>query len=252
MNAPLSPISVLPSGNHPAAAELRRFVAEIDALSNDHGIDATERQQRLHDLRTALEDGDSELRRRLDAHDIPARPVDHLIQARLRQTDGLRIATWGELLAHGGYAAAPLGRILLHWNGNRDTAAARPLEALCLALFTLERVLLSKQDYVEHDRIFLPQAYFRDAAIGVERLASASAQGQIRAALDRALDGVDQLLLESAAFRCADGSLRRHLARTLCATRRLARRARQGDPFDRPVELTGWDRFFCGIRAWWR
>lgn len=232
-------------------AFLRALVAELDALADDPAADPARRRAGLEARRAALADSGSDLSRDLAHHGIPPQQADQLAQARLHRADGLRIATWGELLAHAGYAAGPVGRILLSWDGNGDPAAARAADALCAALFVLGRVAAAKADYTGFDRVFLPLSYFREAAVGVERLAGATAQGQIRAVLDRALDGADRLLAEAAPLpRLLRGRARRRAARrTLCAARCLARRVRAGDPFAGPITLTRWDRLRCAVAA---
>ena len=78
-------------------------------------------------------------------------------------------------------------------------------------------------------------------------LRSAAARGQIRAVLDRVLDGVDHLLAQAAPLPdvLTVRGTGRHARILLCRAGALARRLRAEDPLATTVRLGAWQRQRC-------
>ena len=69
----------------------------------------------------------------LTATGIGADSARHVLQALQKETRGLWLRTWGELMVHGQYAAAPRGRFLAALMGERGRRLCRAAEARPLA-----------------------------------------------------------------------------------------------------------------------
>lgn len=162
------------------------------------------------------------------------------------------VAAWEDLKAQAQSVAEPVARFLLGVAEESDSGAYRALVALGTVLVILERIRDCKVDYVESGRLQLPEAWFHEAAISPDRLAGASACGQTRAVLDRALDGVHHLLIEARPLRrkVRSPELKHDLALMRCLARRMARRLRRRDPLNQQICLEGRDRTWCRIRMW--
>ena len=124
----------------------------------------------------------------LTATGIGADSARHVLQALQKETRGLWLRTWGELMVHGQYAAAPRGRFLAALMGERGRRLCRAAEALSVAAWVVERVRDCRNDLVAHGRLYLPEAWFREANVAVDKIDHGDDEA-LRAVLARGLDG---------------------------------------------------------------
>lgn len=197
--------------------------------------------------------------RALGREDTGPRPhLRHFLQACRREAGGWRPATWSEVIVHGRFAAASLAHDGLKAiaGGDDDDAAGglpaageRALEALAIAVWLLRQVRAI--DPLAPPPPCIPARFFSDAMITPGHLRLAAARGQVRAVLDRVLDGVDHLLLEAAPLPAylPTAALARHAAVLGCRGRALAARLRHRDPLLQPVRLAAWQRHRCAVLA---
>ena len=241
---------LLPDATRPHAAAFCRFHRVARAFADDPGRTAAEMEQGLaacetlvmgnepsRDLPAAVSGPARSLRDSLLATHMAPDHALHLLQALRKDAAGFRCASWSELLVYCQYAAAPLGRYLLALHGEDAAAARRSVEALCAAAHILERVRHCKRDLSVFGRLYLPEAWFREAGIPVDRLSAATAADGARTVIDRVLERTGRLLAEARPLAGAVGArgLRAELSVTLCLTERLARRLRRRDPLAGPV-----------------
>ena len=188
------------------------------------------------------------LARSIAATGVPGQHVRHLLQACEREASGWSAETWSDLLVHGRFAAASIGRHALAVLGEDAARAGPATDALCIAAWILEGLhRIDAEAAGGQGPRCIPARFFSDAMISAGHLRIASARGQIRAVLDRVLDGVDHLLAQAAPLPdvVADGGTRRHARVLLCRATALAGRIRDRDPLAAAVHLAAWQRWRC-------
>jgi squalene synthase HpnC len=174
-----------------------------------------------------------------------------LLSAFRRDAQNRRIDTWDDLLGYCQYSAAPVGHFLLDLFRENNAEARAASDALCAALQIANHVRDARRDYESLGRIYLPEQWFEEMAVPHDALGRALAAGQLRALLDRALDGVDHLLAEARPLpgRIRAWPLCAQAAATLAWAERLAARLRAEDPLAHDVVLSAPDRLACSVRA---
>ena len=147
-------------------------------------------------------------------------------------------------------SAAPVGRYLLDLHGEdpADYAASDPL---CNALQVLNHLQDLKEDFRELARVYLPGDWMEKNGVVVADLAAEAASPGMRIVIDKALDGVDDMMARA---RTLPGRLKnRRLAMESAVIVRLADRLtdllRKGDPIAGRVALTKLDFMSCGLRG---
>ena len=193
------------------------------------------------------------MRQSLQATGVSPRHCRDLISAFKQDAVKRRYANWDELIDYCNRSAAPVGRYLLDLHGEsvRDHGYS---DALCNALQVINHLQDCADDYRDLDRVYLPGDWMAAEGTEVAALAAPRASPALRRVLDRALDGVDDLL------ECARGlpnALRaRRLAMESAVILRIAedlsRMLRHGDPLARRVELTRVRTLLCAAVGLWR
>ncbi len=102
------------------------------------------------------------LRRVIDRHSVPKKPFADLICA-FKQDQSLRhYQTWDQVLDYCARSANPVGRIVLHLGGYRDTPENaqryRLSDATCTALQLTNFWQDVRRDLIERDRVYIPLA----------------------------------------------------------------------------------------------
>jgi phytoene/squalene synthetase len=92
-----------------------------------------------------------------------------------------------------------VGRYLLDLHGE-DRAGYRQSDALCNALQVINHLQDCADDYAEMDRVYLPQAWMREAGAVTEDLARPVTMPALRHVMDQAIDGVAGLLEDARAL----------------------------------------------------
>lgn len=123
--------------------KLREYDEYLDAIANDEAID--------NPIFIALADV-------IKKHDLPLQLFHDLITAFRLDVSKKRFTDIDDVWDYCRYSANPVGRLLLHL---MDAATAKNLEhsdAVCSALQLINFLQDIEQDYVENQRIYLPQA----------------------------------------------------------------------------------------------
>lgn len=236
-----------------------RFVRVADAITDSTLIGREEKLARLLALEASLTDGECtlwsaesqrvaiSLRDSLRTTGIPADHIRHILQALRRDVRGHVCVGWHDLLAYCRFAAAPIGRYMLHLVGEDQGRCGRPADALCCGLRILRQLRDCGEPTIPFNRLCIPRQFLDDAMITPAHLRAPSAKGQARAVLDRVLDGVERLLVDAAPLPglISDRGLTIHAAIVVCRARKLAGRFRERDPLRERVELTSWQRTSC-------
>jgi len=236
-----------------------RFVRVADQVTDSTLIGREEKLARLLALEATLTGGECTLwsaesqrvavglRDSLRATGIPVDHVRHILQALRRDVRGHVCVGWHDLLAYCQFAAAPIGRYMLHLAGEDQDRCGRLADALCCGLRILRQLRDCGDPTIPFNRLSIPRQFLDDAMITPAHLRVPSAKGQARAVLDRVLDGVERLLADAAPLPglISDRGLRIHAAVVECRAHKLVGRFRARDPLRERVGLTSWQRKSC-------
>lgn len=225
-----------------------RFARLADDIADDPLLDAESKLAYLGALERALLVGHARqtlLNPAVDLHDsLKATGIsDHnarqLLRAFRRDASGGRYATWNDLMGYCRLSAAPVGRQLLELHGEDTARAGSASDALCAALQVLNHLQDCRDDWLRLGRCYLPQVWFDDLGVSVERLVETRADPAIRAVFDRTLDQTERLLERARALPglITNRGLALEAAVILAMAEALLEKLRREDPLVRRVRL---------------
>jgi squalene synthase HpnC len=223
------------------------FARAADDIADNPDLAPDDKIARLDRLGAALngEPGASDVpvARRLRASLLETGvPLAHgldLLTAFKQDAVKARYADWDDLLGYCTHSANPVGRFLLDLHG--EPRAAWPLsDSLCTALQVLNHLQDLGDDYRRLDRVYLPESWLAAEGIGVEALAEKRADPRLRRVIDRALDGVAELLPAASALprHLTDRRMAMEAGAIAELARALHARLRRQDPLAMRVELS--------------
>lgn len=130
-------------------------------------------------------------------HDLPAAPLRHLLSAFRQDVRLSRYRDCDELLAYCERSANPVGRLLLHLAGAATPDNLRDSDAICTALQLINFLQDLRQDFVERDRLYIPQQGLAHHGVSEQALA--------RGTPDPAIEALLREQIERAAARLHSG-----------------------------------------------
>jgi hydroxysqualene synthase len=248
---------LLPAALRPHVAAFYAFVRAADDIADNAELAPAEKIERLERFEAALTGPPAvaaslpkaaALRASLAATGVSPRHALNLLAAFKRDATKQRYRDWPDLMSYCALSASPVGRFLLDLH-REASELYRFSDPLCDALQVLNHLQDCQADYLALDRVYLPLDGFAAAGIGVEALGAPRAAPALRTVLDRALDGVDDLLSAAGALPRALRSprLAAESAVILEMARRLAKALRARDPLAERVELTRPRFLLCGL-----
>ncbi len=246
----------------PHVAAYYAFARAIDDIADNPRLDAQEKLRRLDVMELALSGvlGRKEkyatainLRDRLLETNVPFSTALDLVSAFKQDAEKNRYRDWDELMDYCMRSAAPVGRFLLHLHGEEDEAAFAASDALCNALQVINHLQDCKDDFLQLDRVYLPEEWMEEAGAEVSMLAEERAGGPLRAVIDRCIEHSRELARQA---RPLPGLLKsRRLAMEAAvivevAGRLLDELARR-DPLSERVKLGKGQYAACVARGIW-
>jgi phytoene/squalene synthetase len=116
---------------------------------------------------------------------------------------------------------------------------AKALEEFCVALQLLQAIQECSDDYVNHERVYLPLDWFALAGANVKDLAASECSASLRLVLDRGLDHCQSLLKKSRTLlsSIALRRLRLEVALIHGLAVKLCARLRKKDPLQSRVKI---------------
>jgi squalene synthase HpnC len=253
---------LLPAALRPHIALFYAFARAIDDIADNPNLSPEDKVARLDGFEAAItgrttggagfEKADRLRRSLVETGVSPVHCVD-LIAAFKQDATKLRYRDWDELIGYCDLSAAPVGRYLLDLHGeSRDGYPAS--DALCNALQVINHLQDCKDDYLALDRVYLPLEWMEGAGVTVADLDAARASPGLRDVLDRALEGVEELLVAARGLPGHLKSRRLGLESSVIIriAERLAGRLRRRDPVAERVELGLPAFLLCGITGVWR
>jgi squalene synthase HpnC len=248
---------LLAAALRPHVAAFYAFVRAADDIADNPELAPADKVARLERFEAAVTGPPAlaaslpkaeALRASLAATGMSPRHALNLLAAFKCDATKRRYRDWPDLMSYCALSASPVGRFLLDLH-HEASALHRFSDPLCDALQVLNHLQDCQADYLALDRVYLPLDGFAAAGIGVEALGQPRAAPALRAVLDRALDGVDDLLRAAGDLPRALRSprLAAESAVILEMARRLAKELRARDPLAERVELTRPRFLLCGL-----
>jgi hydroxysqualene synthase len=227
------------------------YVRELDDIADHPHLSKEEKQARLLESRQL---GKQEVRksgsqekhssltddRRLTTDDY----ASQLWQAFWQDTEKQRYETMEEVIAYCRLSAAPVGRAVLTIAGETK-ANLEASDAICIALQLINHLQDIKSDYLERDRIYLPQVWLKRAGVTEAALGATHSTPSLRQEVyEPWLDRVDDLLHQGEALLPTLQSWRLKAEIFLIHrwAKSLAKRLRYEDPLAKEIKLTRWER----------
>ena len=223
-----------------------RFARMGDDIADNAALSPEDKVARLDLMEAVLLDPVREdipqaadLRRSLAVtHVSPVNSTDLLKAFRMDATKQ-RYADWDELMTYCRFSAAPVGRQLLDLHG--EPAAARgPSDALCAALQVINHLQDCGVDYLEMDRVYVPQDHLAACGVVTEQLSGSASSTGMRQALNDLLDKTDALMVEARLLpgRLKDFRLRAESATIVRLADKMIGQLRRNDPLAGRVKPT--------------
>jgi squalene synthase HpnC len=242
-NFPVASFLIHPRHREPILA-FYNFVRTADDIADHPVLGASEKLALLARLEgglTGANEADAvavRLRRALNARGLTPKHAQDLIAAFRLDVTKLRYRDWDELMSYCAFSAMPVGRFVCDVHG--ESRAVWPAnDALCAALQIINHLQDCKQDYVDLDRVYIPQDALRASGATIEALGAAAASPALRDCLHQLAIRTETLLSESDGFADAIADWRLSLEVSVINTlaHRLTRILRRRDPLSEKVHL---------------
>jgi phytoene synthase len=169
---------LLPAKLREPVAAIYRFARSADDIADEGAEPSPRRLARLEEYRARLlgiAAGEMPpdllfggLARAIRAHHLPLEPFHDLLDAFSQDVTRKRYGTYEELLGYCRCSANPVGRLLLHLFKRTTDSDLERSDAVCTALQLINFWQDVEIDFVQDDRIYLPQEEM--ARFGVTRL----------------------------------------------------------------------------------
>lgn len=221
------------------------FARRADDIADAGDIEAEEKVRQLSAAQAALGVDETALpawaapyHRSLLATGKTPRHGRDLLSAFIQDATKLRYRDWDDLMDYCFRSAASVGRVMMDIHGETDADFAGS-DALCNALQVLNHLQDCKEDYLELNRVYLPEPWLEAEGGSVEDLARPAATAAVRRTIDRCLDGVDELLrrAERTPRTIRRRGLRLETALIIELAKALSARLRREDPVAGPVKV---------------
>lgn len=237
---------LLPARLRGPVAAIYCFARDADDLADEDQRPTAERrndlvamQERVQTLGDPAAEATPEWIALADARQrfsLPAAPFVDLVDAFIQDLEQTRYATFGEVIDYCRRSANPVGRLMLHLNGNPTDEMIGHSDAVCSALQLINFYQDLHQDITENNRIYLPQDEMAQYGVTEEMLAAGQTDFRLRNLMQFQYARADRLLRAGAPL---GGMLRGRMGLEIRAiinggARVLWRLRQQDDVFARP------------------
>jgi hydroxysqualene synthase len=242
-NFPVASALIAPRYRPPILA-FYNFVRTADDIADHATLPPQEKLALLDRLDAGLagkDDGDAvavKLRAVLAERKLSPKHAQDLLAAFKLDVTKLRYRDWDDLIGYCSLSAMPVGRFVLDVHGeSRDTWPAN--DALCAALQIINHLQDCKEDYLNLDRVYVPQDMLAASGASVEGLGEPSASPQLLNCLHALAVRTERLLGESDVFSGLINEWRLALEVSVINTlaHRLTRILMARDPLSQSVHL---------------
>ena len=193
----------------------------------------------------------------LEKKEISMENPRKLLKAFILDTKKIRYKNWSELLDYCDHSASPVGRFVvdLHLKNSLSklilTKIYSSTDNLCNCLQILNHLQDLKEDYINLNRVYLPQTFFKKEKITVECLQGNKSTVKLRKIINKCLDKIDKLLLsaEKNLYLISDKRLLMETLVIYFIAKKLSIKLRKEDPLKKKVKLSRIELIFCFFRG---
>ena len=242
-NFPVASWLIAPRYRGPILA-FYNFVRTADDIADHATLPAAEKLALLDRLDAGLtgkDDTDAvavRLRTELAACNLAPKHAQDLLAAFRLDVTKLRYRDWDDLIGYCALSAMPVGRFVCDVHGeSRDCWPAN--DALCAALQIVNHLQDCKEDYLNLDRVYIPQDALAASGVTVEALNAAHASPALLKCLHGLAERTERLLSDSDDFALSINDWRLGLEVSVINTlaHRLTHILMQRDPLADRVHL---------------
>ena len=252
---------LLPRRLRPHVAKYYAFARAIDDIADNPDLSPEEKYDRLDGFSEAIlgRTGNEAfekariLRQSMLETNVNLKHALDLISAFKQDAVKFRYQNWDQLMDYCDRSASPVGRYLLELHGE-DKLAFRYSDALCNALQVINHLQDCKDDYLNLDRVYIPEGWIVRGGGKITELNAEKASKGLQDAIRKCVDGSRELMKLARRLPLHLGS--RHLAMEsqviINIADKLLDRLGCEDPLAYRVELTKGQKAICGIRGVFR
>lgn len=184
---------------------------------------------------------------------VSVKHARHLLQAFIMDVTKKRYQNWSELINYCLYSAAPVGRYLVDLH-HCPSKCKQAIDGLCIALQLLNHLQDCKQDYVNIDRVYIPEDMLKKQGIGVTALNGEHACEDLKKVFHALLDRIDRLIKQArtGVNNITPFRLRLETEVIIAIAEKLSNKLRRNDPIAGRVKLTKMQRLLCIFKGVWR
>jgi len=242
-NFPVASFLIHPRHREPILA-FYNFVRTADDIADHAALAPPEKLKLLDRLDGGLagvNDDDAvavRLRQALNARSLSPKHAQDLLAAFRLDVTKLRYRDWDDLMSYCAFSAMPVGRFVCDVHG--ESRAVWPAnDALCAALQVINHLQDCREDYLNLDRVYIPQDALAASGADVEALGETCASPALRECLHRLAVRTERLLAESDGFAAAiaDWRLALEVSVINSLAHRLTRILLGHDPLSEKVHL---------------
>ena len=242
-NFPVASFLIHPRHREPILA-FYNFVRTADDIADHATLPAAEKLALLDRLEAGLTGANDDdavavrLRQALAARGLPPKHAQDLLAAFRLDVTKLRYRDWDDLMSYCAFSAMPVGRFVCDVHG--ESRAVWPAnDALCAALQVINHLQDCKQDYLNLDRVYIPQDVLSASGSTVQALGAERASPALLDCLHTLAARTETLLTESDGFAAAIADMRLSLEVAVINTlaHRLTHILRRRDPLSEKVHL---------------
>lgn len=239
--------TLLPRRLRRPVAVIYAFARSADDIADEGEADAAGRLRALDEFSarlTQLDQGETgndpifiALADVIESCQLPRSLFHDLLSAFRQDVTQKRYADFVEVLDYCRRSANPVGRLLLHLNGDASEANLRASDKICSALQLINFLQDLQQDYRENGRIYLPQDEMQRFGVDESWLDTSRSDEKMQALVTLQLKRIEKMLGEGAVLGARlKGRFGFEIRLIIAAGMRTAEKLSQhgGDVFARP------------------
>ena len=174
----------------------------------------------------------------------------NLLQAFMLDVKKTRYRNWSELINYCRFSAAPVGRYLLELHGE-NKMIRQQTDALCIALQILNHLQDCKQDYLNLNRVYIPEDFLRAEGLQIDEFAKSSSSTSMRKVFNNILQRTSELLNNTSGLSrsIVNRGLRMETAVIVAIAHLLLKKLSVADPIVKPIKLSKFQTIYCVTRG---
>lgn len=205
-NFPVASLALPKKLRRPISA-IYAFARAADDFADEGDLDPAERLQKLQKFDEKLHEISNSnpkdpvfiaLADAIEKHELPIQLFHDLLTAFKQDVTKKRYASFEEVLEYCRYSANPVGRLLLYLMNAATVENLKQSDAICSALQVINFLQDIEQDYVENNRIYLPQDEMQRLGVNEEHIKCKICDDALRSLIDAQIQHVKKLMLEGA------------------------------------------------------